>query len=434
MNDSFEKGFADNLKRYNKSSGNNPTNKQKIGKPDCTSCKKEYLGRDFVIELIYSIFNPYYTNDKPETGYAIEISKFIKQSIENEELKNNYEIFAHLFDEIIRDFGYPSFLHEKFDEYKKAKKKAWKEIKNGLIRGSITKTEVSCVDLINYFYDEIINDLEKDGYILSTGMPKRHIKYSPEAERILGEKILKLSYKNMKKKWYGETPTNEKGISILFSNHLQKFDSFTHTFDMIDIQETLIKSAKKGRIEIEEKDIVIREPEHTEKCQYVILIDCSDSMKGKKIIGAMEAALALQKAIKQRNLDDLKIFAFNHTIKRIRSGEIINLCPKGRTDIGLALKTARGCINKGTGSGIIYLITDGEPTISSTPNKNPQISAIEEARKLNRIDAQLEIIMFGRNHRFQELCKEMAKATQNSNAIFFEDPFNLKSYIVKQMR
>lgn len=414
----------------------NSTDKQmhnKKTKPNCISCKEDIFEKEFITGLIYSIFNPYHIDDTI-TGNLINIPKFIKQFIENEDLKSNYEIFAHLFDEIIRDFGYPGFLHEKFDDYRKAKKKAWGKIKDGLINGSISNNEVSYADLVNYFYDEIINDLEEQGYITTTGIPKRNILYCRETEMILGEKILKLSQRGLKKKWVGENPTGEKGISILPSNQFQEFDAVIHTFDMIDIQETLVKSAKKGKIELEEKNIVIREPEHAEKCQYVILIDCSDSMKGKKIIGAMEATLTLKKAIKRKNLDDLKIIAFNHTVKRIKAGGILNLRPKGRTDISLALKTAREYITKGTGSGIVILITDGEPTISSTTNKNPQIAAIEEAKKLKRIGAYLEIIMFGKNQRFQELCKEIAKATRNSNTIFFEDPLNLKSYIVKQMK
>jgi Ca-activated chloride channel family protein len=111
---------------------------------------------------------------------------------------------------------------------------------------------------------------------------------------------------------------------------------------MIDIQETLVKGALRGTGDFfDEKDLVVRVPRHCEKCTYVMLIDSSDSMRGKKIIGAIEAAIALKRAIKGKDFDKLYVIAFNHKARKISENEILNLEARGRTDIGLALKKAR---------------------------------------------------------------------------------------------
>lgn len=400
---------------------------ERISKPKCRICKSERLDRGFASDLIYSIFNPYYI----ERGER-SVSEYIKENIEDSELKKNYEILSHLFNDLIRDFGYANFGYEKLENYRKARKKAWRRIKEGIKNGEFSRNCFSAGELVNHFYEEILRDLIKDGYIkkVTRGMERRHILYSPEAERALAEKVLKITIHNLKNRWIGEERTPEKGISQ--STHiLEKFDPFLHTFDMIDIQETVVKSVVKNRqVEIDEKDAIVREPEHLEKCIYILLLDVSDSMRGKKIIGAIEAALAFRKIIRKRSDDRLYIIAFNHSVRKINEGELLNVSVSGRTDIGLALRTARMILKNEEGSGIVFLITDGEPTSSSIPEMAPSKSAIAEAKKLRRADTRLSIIMFGKEKRFVSLCKNMAKACQKSTTVFIDDPLNLKNYVV----
>ncbi|MCX8172278.1 MAG: VWA domain-containing protein, partial [Archaeoglobaceae archaeon] len=194
---------------------------------------------------------------------------------------------------------------------------------------------------------------------------------------------------------------------------------------------SLVKSAIKGRLELEE--IVARQPKHTEKCVYVMLIDVSDSMRGKKIIGAIEAGIALRRAIERKaSGDELVILAFNHKVSKIERENILNLEPKGRTDIGLALKRARSILSDKSGTRIVFLISDGEPTASYDPNLTPWVCALKEARKLRDVGAKLQIIMFGSEARFVELCMMMAKLCRNSRLFHFSDPLNLKKYILRR--
>jgi Ca-activated chloride channel family protein len=390
------------------------------------------LGSELARDLLYSIFNPFYS----ESG-LVDPSELIKEQIKDVDLKNHYEVFSHLFNDLIRDFGYvDSFCNDKLDKYRKARKKAWEELKEKLRNGELSRDEISASDVAHHFYEEVIQDLMKEGYIegIARKMHRKNIIFSIQAERVLGEKVLQLSLQNLDKKGFGEHETPKSGVSIFLGEKIVEYDPFMHSFDMVDLQETMVKSAlRSSELEIEEKDVVIRAPKHSERCIYVMLIDSSDSMRGRKMVGAIEAALALRRAAKLSSQDELHVIAFNHSARKIKEGEILNLNARGRTDIGFALKKAGRILKekKGTGTGIVLLITDGEPTSSYNLHMTPWSCALKEAENLRLVDARLTIIMLGRENRFLDLCNRMAKANGNAHVLFFSDPLNLKNYVVR---
>jgi Ca-activated chloride channel family protein len=400
-------------------------------KPECEICgEDDGLDAQFARDLLYSIFNPFHN----ESG-SVDPSEFIKKHINDVELKTQYELFSHLFNDLIRDFGYvDSFCGNKLDAYREARRRAWEEIKQKLKEGEMNREDISASDLVDNFYEEILQDLINDGYIegVIKKIHRKYIVFSPYAERVLGEKVLQLSLQNLEKRDFGEHETAKTGISIFLSESITEYDPFVHTFDMLDIQETMIKAAlRNSELEIEEKDMVVRSPKHSERCVYVMLIDSSDSMRGRKMIGAIEAALALRRAIKSKAHDELHVIAFNHGVRKIKEGEILNLDARGRTDIGLALRKAREILKREKGTGIVFLITDGEPTSSYSPYMTPWRCALKEAENLQLVSARLTIIMFGKEHRFLNLCNRMAEASGNAHVMFFSDPLNLKNYLVR---
>jgi len=401
------------------------------GKPECRLCREEdFLDQSLAKDLLYSIFNPYYR----EKG-KVDPGEFIKKYLKNEELKQSFEMFSSLFNEILKNFGYVNtFWVDKLEDYREARKKAWEEIKDRIKRGEIDREDVSASDLVNYFYEEIVNDLMKEGYIdgVIEKIHRRVLVFSNQAEKLLGEKVLQLSLQDLGKSDFGEHETEKEGTSIFLGYEITEFDPFVHTFDMVDIQETLVKSALRDpSLDLDEKDFVARIPKHTEKCVYVMLIDVSDSMRGKKIIGAIEAALALKSAIRKNSYDELHVVAFNHNVRVIRENEILNLDARGRTDIGLALRKAREILKDKKGSRVVFLITDGEPTSSYNPYLTPWKCAIKEAENLRLIDAHLTIVMLGKDRKFLELCNRMARASGKSHILFFADPLDLKRFAVR---
>lgn len=404
-----------------------PDKNKDMRKPDCKLCTSNNLNRELAGELLYSIFNPHHLSKGKN-----DLSQIIKKYIDDPELKRNYELIFHLLDDLTDYTGYTSIPYKKVEKYKVAKQRAWREIKDKIGAEELREEVFSASDLTHHFYDQILQELTEDGYISKVveGL-NRHIRFTPQAERILGEKVLSISIQNLKKHWQGEHETTQKGSSIFTGNALEEYDPFLHSFDMIDIQETMVNTALEDpQLKLKEENIVVRELKHTERCVYVFLVDASDSMRGRKILGAIEATLALRRAIKS-NIDDvLYVVAFNHTTRRLREGDIINVSAKGRTDIGLALRAAREILRKEKGTGIVFLITDGEPTSTTLEKTTPWSASLIEAEKLNYVDGRLSIVMFGREKRFVELCNKIASKCQNSNIVFFEDPLNLKNYVI----
>ncbi len=402
----------------------------KIEKPECGLCKEdEELSSELVSELLYSFFNPY---SKKEGN--ISSKDYIKQNLENGESLENFETLDMILKDLIANFGYSnSSWIERVDEFRKAKQKAWEQIKKELMEGLITQEDLSPNDLIENLGEEILEDLMKEGYI--EGYERRRyrkmILFSKQAEKMVGEKIIQLAVEELPVKNPGEEETPKKSVSVFSSYFLTDYDPFTHVFDNIDLSETLLNCALKDDFSFDEKNIIAREPKHLEKIIYIMLIDVSDSMRGKKFIGAIESAIGLREAIKRRDSKELKVIAFNHRAREVDRGEILNLYPQGRTDIGLALKKARESIKKSDGTGIVFLITDGEPTSSFNPYISPGKCAVREAKLLRNVDARLSIIMLGRDESFRRLCEHMAKACGRSRIFYFSDPLNLKNYFIK---
>lgn len=396
-------------------------------KPECRCCREELkeLDDNLAKDLLYSLFNPYYREKGNVNPY-----EFIKEHLENDELKQFFENFSFMFNDMIRGYKYISrFWSEKIEDYVEAKKKAWEKIKRMLKEGELKREDLSASELINYFYEEIIEDLKREGYIEETYFG---YKYTREAERALSKKIFELSLQNLGSEDFGEHEVNKIGISSFLREELVDYDEFKHSFDSIDLQETLTRCALRDRnLKFDERDLVARESKHMERCVYVMLIDVSDSMRGRKIVGAIESALALRKVIKKADMDELHVIAFNHDVRRIKEGEILNLRTRGRTDIGLALKKAREIIKRRRGSGVIFLITDGEPTSSYDPYLTPSMCAIREAERLRKVDANLTIITLSPEKRFLALCDRIARAVKKSNLVYIDDPLNLKKFFVK---
>ncbi|MET1124450.1 MAG: VWA domain-containing protein [Archaeoglobaceae archaeon] len=399
-------------------------------KPPCQLCEREDgNGIEQIAEdLLYGLFNPY----QRDLG-KFDVTELIKKHMG--EKIDSYEIFSFTFRELMNNFGFlGSYWLEKVEKYKAARQQAWEEFKDMLRKGEIKREDISISQVVENFFEEVVEELQQMGYLegVEARFHRRLVRYTKVAERALGEKVLEMSLRNLEKRWHGENVTEKEGISIFPGEKLVEFDDFVHSFDSIDVVESLLKSAMRGEIIIDEKDLVARQPKHAEKCVYIMLIDVSDSMRGKKIVGAIEAAIGLKRAIRRKgSVDELRVVAFNHRAWEIKEGEILNLQPRGRTDIGLALRKAREIAKRSSGTPIVFLISDGEPTSSYNPHLTPWRCSLAEAEKLRSVDARLQIIMLGKEGRFLELCKAMARLCGKSNLIHVADPLNLKRFIVR---
>ena len=377
---------------------------QLVEKPECR-CSIRRVGIKKVADsLLYGLFNPYHSISR--------ISPDIDEMVQNR---------------MPGDTG--------LRKSKEERERAWEELKDMLETGKVKPEELTTKQVIDNFFYEILEELYNLGYIAEKdAVPNRRVvRFTAKAEKVLGEKVLALSLQNLERRNYGENITEKEGVSNFPSEKLVEFDPFLHSFDVIDIAESLLKSATRGKIEINENEMVVRQPKHVEKCVYVMLIDVSDSMRGsRKMVGALEAAVGLRRAIeKKKSNDELHIIAFSHKAKELKQGEILNVEVGGATDIGLALKKARRILERSSGTGIVFLITDGIPTSSDDPDLTPWMSTLKEAEKLQSVDARLQIIVLGTGGKVLELCEKIAKKNGKASVVHIPDPLDLKRYVVR---
>lgn len=378
-----------------------------IDKPPCRLCREENPMQSLAKDMLYSLFNPYH-RDRGN----FDLSEFLRKYLGDELPMLRMQKF----------FG--SYWSRDLERFGEMRKRAWEDLKQMLKKGEVRGEDLSISQLVEVFFDEVVEELEKMGYIEATEgrFHRKIVRYKPIAEKIIGDKILSIALENLERKRAGEELTEKEGVSIFSSEKLVEFDETVHSFDNIDIVESFVQYPKLEKF-------VARQPKHSEKCSYVMLIDISDSMRGKKIVGAIEAAIALRRAIKRHD-GELEIVAFNHRVSRIKGSEILNLEPRGRTDIGLALRSARKILAEKSGNRIVFLISDGEPTSSYNPQLTPWHCALKEARMLRNVNARLQIVMFGNERRFVDLCTSMAKLCGKSSVFHFSDPLDLKRYIL----
>lgn len=382
-----------------------------IDKPKCRLCKEENAMQNLAQDMLYSLFNPY-QRDRGKFDLSDFLRKYLNEDLPPRDLSRNMSFFS-------------SYWARNFEKLREVRKKAWEDLKRMLESGELSKEDISTSQIVEIFFEEVVEELEKMGYIesLEGRFHRKTIRYKSIAERIIGDKIISIALENLERRKVGDETTEMEGTSIFISEKLVDFDETFHSFDNVDIVESFVHHRNLEKL-------VARQSKHSEKCSYVMLIDVSDSMRGKKIIGAIEAGIALKRAVKRRNSGELEIVAFNHRVARIKGAEILNLEPRGRTDIGLALKFARNILSEKTGNRIIFLISDGEPTSSYNPQFTPWQCALKEARMLRNINAKLHIVMFGNEKRFVDLCTSMAKLCGKSSVFHFADPLNLKKYIL----
>jgi Ca-activated chloride channel family protein len=402
------------------------------------------MGEERIKDLLRSLFNPY---EEIDNDSKLDLEDFLKEFLDESgntgrENQNYYwdlynELMKH-FDERFAEVWLQEFRNSvDFDtmgKFKRARRQAWEQLLEMIREGIVDPSDISMSQMVRTFHSEIIEALEKEEYIQKTLRSRiTRPKFTFKGEKLLGKRILEVSMSLLKKGFHGIHEVEAFGSGLTPGANLEDYDEVLHTFDMIDIQESCLTAAIKDPLKMELKDefIKVRTPHQMVRCSIVILIDCSDSMKGHKMIGAIEAALGLKELLEEEYKEDrIWVAGFNHTISELQPGEIANLRPYGTTDIGLALNYARRILMKEDENRSIFLITDGEPTTSAHSRYSPIESALRESYHIGKEDITLNIIMLDSHPRLKYLCVEMAKRAEKAH-VAFVNPINLKEFIIR---
>ncbi|MCX8172292.1 MAG: VWA domain-containing protein, partial [Archaeoglobaceae archaeon] len=207
--------------------------KPMIEKPECKICKKDFSIENpldsLTNDLLYSLFNPYYR----------ENGKFDPSELIKKHLKDEFRRFDNnpFLKELVKDLGFSNgYWSEQLERYQMAKRRAWEELKDLLRRGEVKREEVSASQIVESFFDEVVEDLKEMGYIdyVEGKFHRRFVRYKAIAEKIIGDKILSIALEELDQRGRGEHLTERGGISIFSGENIVEFDPTLHSFDNID--------------------------------------------------------------------------------------------------------------------------------------------------------------------------------------------------------
>jgi Mg-chelatase subunit ChlD len=424
-------------------------------KPKCEPClesesKVEFkfstvFGEKLAEDIIYGLFNPRSLESKQEGKVNIKgiVESYLKEKELELELESSQIAAIGWSRGDWREKYFPGY-----SKLKAARAKAWEYIADKVKKGEIKASDLSPKEMIKNFPEQIVEEFTKEDFLDVGSMRLRRDFLYPDmfinlpgftakAERLIAKRVLEEAFLNLEKQGIGmhEIESEDLGIGIYPSHKLQEYDEQRHSYDMLDIQESLLSSALHDpkELKLRREDILIREPYHLARTANVILLDISFSMDGEKFIGAVMAALALRELLQREYKEDaLHIFAYNHEVRRVAQGELTRLRPIGYTDIGLAIDIAAKTLEKEDANRSIFLITDSEPTASATASESPVQSALRAAREAGRANIRLNLIMLDRRPELKLLCEEIARVNGRATVTFVEDPLNLKEFIIKR--
>ncbi|MEM3737588.1 MAG: hypothetical protein QXJ75_05865 [Candidatus Bathyarchaeia archaeon] len=412
-------------------------------KPECELCKEprekgisSIFGNEFAEKLVYHLFK--HSEDYQKNG----LTDLILMKDPAEDLRKNNE-----------EDGkggcrkrLPRRGADQLDDYylrqQAAKEKSWEDIVTKVKAGVIQPTDISVGSLVRNFFGIIARELAEEGLIgikreehwLCADLQTISPEFNEVSERIIAKRVLKEVLAGLKEYGIGPHEVEAAGFGEQPSHILRDYDDFQHTYDMIDIQETLIQTAIKNpvNLEISLDDLKARLPLHKSKSSFVILMDCSYSMLGAKFIGTIMAAMAFRELLQEWYKDDhIFIFGYNEKPFPVAPAEILRLKPYGYTDIGLSLEFATNTLMKEDGNRVVLLITDGEPTCSSLRGQTPEESALRAAYKAGEREVQLNIIMLDKRPELRRICEKMARLNGNAVVTYVDNPLNLKDIVIK---
>ncbi len=390
-----------------------------VGELDRTQ-KKKISGREIVERKVERKFE--------EQGISRKLSYMaseISNEISRDELRDEFSNLDSFYAFASTDTSTDTRTVELGRIYGEARKEAWEEFKEMVSTGNC---KVCIPEIKDTFSEEIVEELKKAGFVekVERGFYGKRIILSGKLERIIARRVLEIALRELEAGRAGEFESEMRG-HVYPTFNLVEFDECMHTFDMLDIQESMLNELlTTGKLEIGE-NAVAREFERTERVVHIIPVDSSDSMKGEKLRSAIKASLALKEVAKEKSRN-LKVFAFNDRVRELKKdGELLNLRARGRTNIALALRVAANVAAELDATPVVFLVTDGEPT---SP-ENPVGSAIRAAADLGRIqDSRLVVYMLNREDRYVEFCTALTRRVKKS-AFLHVDPSRLTLYMLR---
>jgi len=288
--------------------------------------------------------------------------------------------------------------------------------------------------VMEYLSEEGYIDLKWEKHLMHPKVYLGHAEFTAQSERLIAKRLLEEVFANLEKMGFGEHETFKIGAGLSSSNIISEFDEFQHSFDNLDLQETLVGVSFRDpeQMRIQNDDFKARIPHHRSSSSNIILMDISGSMYGDKYKGCVMAGLALGQLLEEEYKEDkLRIVAYNDEPMLVLEGQILRLRPHGQTDIGRALDYCIQVLSKEEGNRNVFLLTDSEPTVSYNRDQSPIENMYRAAYLAGKEGIRMNIVMLDRNPALKAICENMAKLNGYTKIVYIDNPLNLKEFIIK---
>ncbi len=396
-----------------------------------------FFGQEALENMLYSMFNPQASDEGVQPVEQDDLDRFMEEQLARwEEIRDDVEKKLSVNKQ---NWMYRDWLEEKMKR-EFIRRNAWQQLCEAIKQGKLDPKSLPPSRLTQMFASEIARALEKEGYLelrnfwdsQRGGYTLGWFDFTEAGERIIAKKVLDEVLDNMVLPCI-ELGEDQRGYGVNPSDTLTEYDELLHHYDLIDMYETMINASIRGsKAAFDPVDIRVRLPSSRYSSSNVILIDSSNSMYGPKFRGAIMAALAFKKLLEDYFRDDeLYVVAYDDEPVLVREGEILRLRPQGNTDIGSAIDFAIELLKKCEGNRNIFLITDGEPTSSSTPELNPEENAYRAARRAGVEDVNLNIVLLDQKPELRAIADNMARINGRSTVTYVGDPQRLKDFFVR---
>lgn len=285
--------------------------------------------------------------------------------------------------------------------------------------------------------EELLRKFERMGYL-------RRVEGGYEITESLVERFSELIYSDVVGEMGGIRRVPRGGeqvnIGIYERGRLKSILEEPH----MDLLESLIRSKMnhpKVRGIYEEDMVVLRE-EEVSLLHVIVLFDTSGSMEERgRLAAAKRAALALFRAVKRDNPNNLVDFiAFATDVERVSLRDIMSRSPHGFTNIEKALKVAMELLRDHPGErNMVYLITDGLPEAYDTESgpvagdlKEALRRSVEAAKELSRLK-EVSFYFFllePRDETYVRAAREIVSAA--GGTLVITDPESLERQVVQR--
>ncbi len=263
----------------------------------------------------------------------------------------------------------------------------------------------------------------------------------------LGYKTLKDLMGSLGKSSLGRHDTREMATGVETSGSSKPYE-FGDTLNL-DISETLFNAVKRdgldGPIELEYRDLMVRQSEYQSSCATVLMLDCSHSMilyGEDRFTPAKQVALALSHLIRtQFPGDTLQLVLFHD------SAEEMPLSQLARVQVGpFHTNTREGLIvarrllrRQRKDMQQIVMITDGKPTALTLDDgriyKNsfgldPLVISrtLEEVHKCKRQGILINTFMLARDYALVRFVQKVSEICRGK--AYFTSPYTLGQYLL----